>query len=272
MDTRGHEATLGETGLRTRWYTFSGGGSASGGEAPVFLGLHMLGLDGSSFAGLARHLPGNSVLYSFDQRGHGAAAGQPPARFGDFVEDARAALERIGRKRVHLVGCSMGGSVAAELAAQEATERLASLSLVATPSHGHAVFSERASACRTWSLEPAIRATIERWFGSKPVRAAVATAEKGLRAMTPEGHDACWRAFAAFAGYERIASSLPRTLCVSFSEDRSTPSRELARIAACIRDSGVSCRHAVLPGAGHAGMLVRPGALARVLMDFCEAT
>ncbi|MEM8873545.1 MAG: hypothetical protein AAGD32_04735, partial [Planctomycetota bacterium] len=47
------------------------------------------GLDGSSYGGLSNALDEGLTLYSYDQRGHGAAADQPPRDVDPLLEVAR---------------------------------------------------------------------------------------------------------------------------------------------------------------------------------------
>jgi len=259
------EAVVFSSGVATSWLRF-GPGAEGGGKQ--LLALHMLGLEGRSFAGLAAELPADWTLHAFDQRGHGAAAAAPPRGFEDFVADAREALDRIEAEQVHLLGCSLGGAVGAMAAAEANRARIASLTLVATPEKGRRIFAERATAQKEGSLEPALRRTLERWFAEVPAPTLGDQVRASLRKMSPAGYDACWRAFAEFGGYGALAPFLPRTLCLAFGEDRSTPPSDLDAIARTLRGGGVAVERADIAGAGHAGLLVRPAELAGHLNRF----
>lgn len=68
----------------------------------------------------------------FDNRGTGRSATPPgPYRIEQFAEDGLALLDALELDRVHLVGASMGGLIAQEMALQGG-DRLASLTLCCT--------------------------------------------------------------------------------------------------------------------------------------------
>lgn len=258
--------------LRTRWLRIGPTPVPGAGEA--VLGLHMLGLHAESFAGVGEVLAAHGYpLYSYDQRGHRAAADQPPADFAQWVADAVAALDRVPAARVHVVGSSMGGAVAAELAAAARPGRVKTLSLIATPVRGEPVFAERARAEREGTLEAVIPATIARWFGdaSDPSPAAKQS-RAALRCMTPAGYDAAWRALAEFGGYDTLADRLPPTLCLAFTDDLSTPPTALDEIADTIRRTGESVRRADVADVGHAGLIGKPREIADELLAHFRST
>lgn len=255
-------------GVRTRWFE---AGDASG--RPL-LCLHPLGQRGAFHAGLARALGPGWRVVAYDQRGHGEAAAHPAEAFEQLVDDAEAALDRIGG-RADVAGFSMGGSVAALLAARRAGG-VRGLCLVATPLRGTPLFAERACAAERGSIAAIESETLLRWFGEGPDEAATRAARTSLRTMTPAGFDAAWRAFASFEGYGAIAPHLPPTLCMAFADDLSTPPPVLDEIADVIRAAGVRCERIDVDGAGHMGPLEKPrevaGAIARFLGPLGDAT
>jgi len=269
MEKQGnHFLKLGRDQTPTRLYRFKGRQKPERPAAPAtLLSLHMLGMEGPSFKDLAGQLPSTVELITFDQRGHGERALDPPSSFEDFVGDARRVLHALEQPAVHMLGCSMGGSVAALLAAESEPGLIASLSLVATPYEGHPVFSQRARAQQTGSLEPAISTTMERWFGEDPPSQVVGYSRQCLRRMTLEGYDACWNCFAEFKVYEAIPIRFPPTLCVAFGNDLSTPPEELSRIRKALNQARVPVTSRIIPGAGHAGLLTHASDLAPILQE-----
>jgi len=234
------------------------------------LAFHMLGLQASSFSGMVQRFPGQLHLHAYDQRGHGRAAATPPAHFAQWVTDAEAALARIETDPVHLVGSSMGGAVAAQLCARAPRNRIASLTLIATPAQGDPRFAARGHAMRDGSLERVIETTLDRWFGPRQRPAASREAEASLRAMSPIGFDAAWQALAQFEGFASIAEKLPPTLCLAFTDDLSTPPATLDAIAHTLQKAGVAVRRADIAGTGHAGLLEKPAEVASELAHFLE--
>ena len=103
-----------------------------------------------------RRLP----MLRFDYSGHGLSAGSLlEASIGDWLEEASAVLDLLGKRRALLVGSSMGGWIALLLARQLARagelERLAGLVLIA-PAFD---MTERLMAHR---MTPEIKAILDR--------------------------------------------------------------------------------------------------------------
>lgn len=202
------------------------------GVAGTVLMLHSLGLDSRAFDGIRVALPDDWRIVSFDQRGHGKAAGTPARSLDELVDDACQVIESCAASQVHLVGHSMGGAVAALCAARPGT-RLASLALIATPAAGYPAFNDRAEVAIAEGMQTAIPATLERWFGGEPVQReaeAIAYAKDSLSAMAPTGFAAAWRALANFEGYLPIGHRLPRTRLIAGVRDLSTPPSSMRSI------------------------------------------
>jgi 3-oxoadipate enol-lactonase len=100
------------------------------GEGPSLLLIHGLG---SSAADWERQLPALSAHYRViapDLRGHGHS--QRPAgpwTMGDFADDLLGLLDQLGVDQAHVLGLSLGGGIAFQLAVQ-APARLRSLIIV----------------------------------------------------------------------------------------------------------------------------------------------
>ncbi|WP_299790411.1 alpha/beta hydrolase [uncultured Marivita sp.] len=236
----------------------------SWGEGPeAVLCLHPLGQEAAFFADLDLG-PGRRVL-SFDQRGHGVAAATSAESLTQMVDDAEAAMRKTGAR--HLAGFSMGGAVAAELAARSDAR---SVCLAATPHEGLPVFAERACAVSRGSVAAVTEHTVQRWFGRTGPEPAIDRARASLAKMTPEGFDAAWRALASFEGYGRIAPALPPALCLAYAGDLSTPPDVLMGIAGTIRDAGGRAEFDTIPGAGHFGLLETPRETSAAIRGFLE--
>ena len=230
--------------------------------------LHPIGQEASYHDGLARALGDDWRVIGHDQRGHGVAATQPAQCLAQMVDDAEALIDHIGGP-AHLAGFSMGGSIAAELAARRSSHVI-SVTLAATPARGLPVFAERACAVEAGSVAAVAEPTVERWFGRRHGLSAIDVARASLGKMTPQGYDAVWRSLASFRGYEPIAALLPPALCLSFSDDLSTPPEVLDEIARTIRAAGgVATRHNI-GGAGHMGLLQVPEQVASAFRQFAQ--
>ncbi|GAA1296055.1 3-oxoadipate enol-lactonase [Saccharothrix xinjiangensis] len=196
----------------------------------------------------------------YDHRGHGASPVPPgPYRLADLADDATALLDRLGARRAHWVGLSLGGMVGMWLAAHH-PERVAGLVLCCTstapgPPEG---WAERAAAVRAGGAVAVADAVVARWFtpgwlAADPGRAA---RYRDMVAATPaEGYASCCTAIATM----RLTDVLPRitapTLVLSGAEDPATPPEHGERIARAIRGA----RLEVVAGAAHLGNVEQPG-------------
>lgn len=86
-----------------------------GGAAPVLL-LHPVNTAAAVWADVAPSLA--RPVAAVDYRGHGSSDPGPSYLPADFAADALAVLDHLGWDRVHLVGGSIGGAVATEVAAR----------------------------------------------------------------------------------------------------------------------------------------------------------
>lgn len=108
------------------------------GVGPPVLLIQGVGVIGAGWRPQVEGLRDRFTLASFDNRGIGrsrAAAG--PTSIEAMAADALALLDALGWARAHVVGHSMGGLIAEQLAL-DAPERVRSLALICTPASGRA--------------------------------------------------------------------------------------------------------------------------------------
>jgi len=127
--------------------------------------LHGFGGDCQTFLNIQTALASFRRSLAFDLPGHGQALGWP--KIGNAVVSAKAvqqSLEALELDRVHLVGHSMGGAVAA-LVALRIPEKVASLTLLAPGGFGPEInaklLQRYARATDAETLEP----LLENFFG-----------------------------------------------------------------------------------------------------------
>lgn len=124
-----------DSGLTThdpaiRWWTV-------GDRGPRVLLIMGFGMRGDVWRPQIDGLAGEHRLAYFDNRGIGESARGPKRRWtmGDMAQDALGVMDALGWDDAHVVGVSMGGMIAQELALR-AERRLRSLSLIATHQGG----------------------------------------------------------------------------------------------------------------------------------------
>ncbi|QFZ19536.1 3-oxoadipate enol-lactonase [Saccharothrix syringae] len=206
-----------------------------------------------------------------DHRGHGKSPVPPgPYRLADLAGDATALLDRLGVRRAHWVGLSLGGMVGMWLAAHR-PDRVATLALCCTstapgPPEG---WLDRAATVRAEGTVAIADAAVARWFtpgwrAANPDRTAH---HRAMIAATPaEGYASCCTAIATM----RLTGVLPRitapTLVLSGAEDPATPPDHGERIARAVPGAALE----VVPGAAHLGNVEQPGRFTAALLHHLE--
>ncbi|ALC25702.1 alpha/beta hydrolase [Streptomyces sp. CFMR 7] len=89
-----------------------------GGPGRPLLALHAHFGEGRTFARLARELGDSWRIIALDQRGHGRSDSPPDFSRTGYVEDAAAVLEHLGIQSAAVLGHSLGGVNAYQLAAR----------------------------------------------------------------------------------------------------------------------------------------------------------
>lgn len=118
------------------------------GEGPPVLFIQGVGVVGHGWRPQVDALCDRFTCCSFDNRGIGrSTTARPPTSIEQLAADALALLDALGWARAHVVGHSMGGLIAEQLAL-DAPTRVRSLSLLCTPASGRA--GARPSARIAW--------------------------------------------------------------------------------------------------------------------------
>lgn len=216
-------------------------------------------------------LAGHHSVLTVDNRGAGDTGDVPGAPYTveTMARDCLAVLDAAGEEQVHVVGLSMGGLMAQEIALAH-PERVLSLALLAThPGTAHGVWPEevvaflrrRASMTPEQSREASIpfnyapgtpRSVIEQDWA---VRAEGTAGPVGYAA---QGGTALW------SGYERLPSMSVRTLVVHGDADRLVVPANGEKIAAAVPDA----RMVLVPDANHVLTSDQPEVVNQLLLDW----
>ncbi|HEX4327226.1 MAG TPA: alpha/beta fold hydrolase [Burkholderiales bacterium] len=136
--------------------------------AVPFLLVHALAMDGMMWADVADALPPGAPVYAVDCRGHGLSdkpAG--PYTTARFARDLGLIIGAINAPRVHLVGWSMGGTIALAFAGTY-PQRVASLSIVdGTATYGPEAppaWEARAQKAVAGGMQALMQFQLDRWF------------------------------------------------------------------------------------------------------------
>ena len=210
-----------------------------------------------------------------DLPGYGGSAALGPVTLAGMVDAVVALIDALAPRRVALVGHSMGGMVAQELAATRAGVPLHALVLACTsPAFGkpegdwQAKFvAERLAPLDAGLGMPGMAA---RLVPSMVSPQAVPGAPERALAVMARVPEATYRAaLASIVAFDRRAA-LPSigvpTLCLAAEHDRTAPPDVMQRMAAKIAGADYLC----LPAAGHIANVEQPAAFNAAVLAFLK--
>ena len=246
------------------------------GSGPPLLLIAGLASDSLSWGPVVGPLAERFRVILCDNRGCGRSGHlSPDAGIGDMADDCRLLLDHLGIARAHLLGHSLGGFIAQELALRH-PQRVASLLLAATACRT-TPRENRLFAC--WVGDPCRKSAPDRWYREifrwlftgrllgDPERVA-ALLDAALSHPYPQSggdFDLQVRAMATFDRCGELAAIGAPALVLAGSEDILFPpaySAMLARIP--------GARLTVIGDAAHAIHLEQPGAFSREVAAFLD--
>jgi 3-oxoadipate enol-lactonase len=242
---------------------------SKGDGAPLLL-IQGLGYGRWGWEPIVPGLAADHRVISFDNRGIGESdkpAG--PYTAAQMAGDALQVLDEAGVERAHVVGASLGGMVAQELAVA-APDRVDRLVLCCTTPGGPDAVPMPEVTLRLFaeapSLEPevALRRFVENALGDDPPVELVDDLFARRLANPPD--QAGWQAQAAAGmGFQGVEGPIEAsTLIVHGTADNVVDHRNAALLAARIPGARVE----LLEGCGHLFFWEQPEASVRILHDF----
>jgi 3-oxoadipate enol-lactonase len=200
------------------------------GSGPPLLMLHSLALSGRMWEPVLGAMAASHDVISVDFRGHGGSDwdGRQFA-VEDLAADLRALLDALAIERCHVLGVSMGGSVAAVFAASfpDRTGRLVLADTTAWYGPGTAaMWAERAETAARTTRERQVPFQTDRWFSEHFRRTHPATVSHvvGIFLRTaPRAHAAACLALGDLDARDRLGTIRAPALVVTGEEDYATP-------------------------------------------------
>lgn len=197
----------------------------TGGDKPPLVLIHALGLDLRMWSEVIPLLADQFRVIAYDLRGFGAASGAPVANgLADYAADLLALLDQIHIDKAHIVGLSLGGSIALQLALSDPA-RVETLTLAATTAWPFDSFTKRAEAAERDGMQAQVSPSLTRWFrpedlamGGWAVRYARDAVERAFVADWVAG----WRALASVNTGKRLADLRVATHIIAGELDVST--------------------------------------------------
>jgi len=218
------------------------------GEGPPVVLLPGLGADTRLFSSIVPLLASGHQLIVLDPRGAGRSY-KPTGRYtiGQMAADVAGLLGTLGIARAHVMGYSMGGKIALQLAAD------------------HPALVDRLVLAATAARPPVTRPLSWRWL-----MVDVLPKIPGLRKVDGQpsyAFEAQRQASASFDGRRLLPRVTARTLIIRARRDRVVPGRDTAELQGIPGSSLVD-----LPG-GHLTLVVMHGAaLAGAISTFLDGT
>jgi 3-oxoadipate enol-lactonase len=243
------------------------------GDGPAVVLLHGHPFDRSMWRGQLRALGGEFRVVAPDLRGYGRSpALGDVARMSDLAGDVWGLLGDVGIDEFAVVGLSMGGLVAMEMAIA-VPQRIWALALVATTAAPVTEDERRerlamAADVRASGMDPLVQSMAPRLFGRDPDPQVVESVRVMMAGNNPQGAAAALRGRAERPDYRDglRALTMPSWVCVGTRDSWSTAAvtRELV---SCLANPRVL----TLPEVGHLPNLEAPARFDRELLDFLRA-
>ena len=233
-----------------------------------------LGAKGTSWQPFLDQAAQHFRVLTFDNRGSGRApAIEGPLAIRDLALDLLQLLDQLGVERASVVGRSMGGMIAQELALI-APERVARLGLVSTTGRAD---PHLAGVFRVWARMAEAGVSSELRHQSSLLWCLGARAlehDERVRAYLqakagtdrPADYAAQAWACAAHDALARLGQLRMPTLVLGGSDDRLTPPAHAEELGKAIGGA----RIVLIPGAGHLAYLESPEHFARELLGFLQ--
>jgi 3-oxoadipate enol-lactonase len=249
------------------------------GEGEPLLFVQGLGYDRLGFGPLPERLAEDFRVITFDNRGVGDSdVPEGPYSVPQMAADALAVLDAAGVDRANVLGVSLGGFIAQELALSH-PERVRKLVLVSTaagtqppcfpmPERGLEAFAR----FQTMEREAGFRLMVENSLGDHGVRERPELVDEIYayrleRGPTLAGWQAQAVAGATFDAYERIPGIAAPTLVVHSDTDSVVDARNAQILAERIPDA----RLHLVPDRGHLVIWEEGESLAPVVREFLQA-
>ena len=251
----------------------------SGGAGDPLVLVHGIGASKDHWPALAERIGGRLRIVAPDLPGYGESTHDADTSLTGLAEAVRELAETLGLGRFHLAGSSMGGRVAAELAAAH-PEAVRTLWLLDPAGARGEALSEMIERTEAGEPPPLFSRTADEYIDvlAFTMSEPPVIPRPALRVLAAEGaahYDRYRRLYDALAGElrdgkttEDLLRGLPVPTLVTWGgADRVLHPSGAATIAAALPDATVH----VLPGVGHVPMLEAPEETAAAYLAFLDA-
>ena len=238
------------------------------GEGPPVLLIHGLGYARWGWEPVVEPLARSFDVILFDNRGIGESDAPPgPYTASELAADALQVLDEAGVERTNLVGTSLGGMVAQELALV-APERVDKVVLACTTPGGEGAFPLPERTVELMTRGATLREFVENALAPDPDPEIVERilVHREATAQPLEAWSAQAAAGAAFDAFDRIDRIAAPTLVLHGTEDGVVDPRNSTLLAQRIPDARVQ----LFSGAGHLFFWEQPDLFVDVVTEFLQ--
>lgn len=245
------------------------------GAGETLLFLHGIGGNSRNWEAQLAHFAPRYKAAAWDARGYGETGGAVE-RFGQFADDAAAVISALGSP-AHVVGLSMGGRIALDLAARY-PKHVKSLTLANTSAgSAETAAPEKIAAFLALRLKP----LVEEGLAPADIAETIVSGIEGPnispqarealldshRRLHKDGYIAAMRAVTGFTAIADFATIAVPTLVLTASEDRVAPPAHARAMAGRIPGA----RFVQIEGCGHISNIEAPEAFNTALGEFLES-
>ena len=236
-----------------------------GAGEPLLL-IHGLGYARWGWEPVLEQLARSFGVILFDNRGIGESDAPPgPYTVPELAADALQVLDEAGVERAHVLGTSLGGMVAQELALAS-PQRVDRLVLACTTPGGPESFPMPERTVQLMTGGATLRQFVENALadGAEPELVERILRHREATAQPFEAWAAQAAAGAGFDALDRVAEIAAPTLILHGTEDAVVDSRNTALLALRIPDARVE----LFPGGGHLFFWEQPDRFVEVVTEF----
>jgi 3-oxoadipate enol-lactonase len=240
-------------------------------DAPAVLLAPSLGTTWEMWDDLAGELSSTYRVVRFDTRGHGRSPVPPgPYTVHDLAADVEALADSLDLERFAVVGLSLGGAIAQQLALTSPSRVTAAVLCCTVPVFGDpSAWAERAALVRSSGMSVLAEATKGRWFNER-FRAEhpdqVDRMISMITAVDPEGYASCCEALGGFDVRDQLGRIAAPTRIVAGADDPVATVPACGQMAAAIPGAEL----VVIEDASHIANVAQPEEFRRAVTEHLD--
>ncbi len=240
-------------------------------DAPPVLLAPSLGTTWEMWDDLAAELSSGYRVVRFDTRGHGRSPVPPgPYSMPDLASDVEALADSLGIDRFAVVGLSLGGAVAQQLALTSPSRLTAAVLCCTLPVFGDpSGWVERAALVRSSGMDVLGEATKGRWFNDGFRSEHPDQVDRFIDMITgvdAEGYASCCEALAGFDVRDQLGRIATPTRVVAGADDPVATPSACGELAAAIPGADL----VVIEDASHIASAAQPEEFRRAVAEHLD--